>query len=222
MWNCCFMMLLFLYDKFFALQQCCIKNYKRLETYVLNDTFIQIKFYNIETQDTFILYNNAWFIRMLFLGILKGLFRYSIIHRYTHLKYILKDHNMEDVDPNVYPIMEVVYYRNGITKRYFSKGIRDSTFITELLRNKHPAPAHKYLHASISEKYNITKFLHEHMDSFTEENEITVEELYHLYKMVYNIEEEDKLEEVYCKLIEDDTLDEYTLNDNDIIAIAGP
>lgn len=223
MWNCFFRVLLFCYDKFLALQCRCRKTFKRLETYVLNDTFIQIKFYNVDTGDVFLLYNNANFFRMLFLGMLKGLFRYSVIHRYMHLKYILThvgSERMGEVDRTVFPIMEVIYYKNGLTKRYFSKNIVNASYMTTLLRYGNSGSKDKYLHVSISDKYNITKFIHKHMDSFTAENGITVDDLYRLYRIIHNIDDTEHLDNVYCQLIEDNTLEEHVLQADQVLAIA--
>lgn len=223
MWNCFFRVLLFCYDKFLALQYRCCKNFKRLETYVLNDTFIQIKFYNVDTGDVFVLYDNANVFRMLFLGILKRLFRYSIIHRYMHLKYILThvdSGRMGEVDRTVFPIMEVVYYKNGQTKRYFSKNIKDASYMTTLLRYGNSISEHKYLHVSISNKYNITKFIHEHIDSFTADNGITVDDLYRLYRIVHDVDDNEHVDNVYCQLIEDNTLEEYVLESDQVLSIA--
>jgi hypothetical protein len=168
---------------------------------------VEIKFFNPYTMQVVQSYNNALLVRMLFLAMLKGVFGYSVQGRYRNLRYIMND--KEAIDPTIFPIMEILYYKDGRTSRYFSKNTHDVDVIEKALRQNLRGIKNRFLHASLNDTVTITKFMNDHILSFTKENGINVIELLGLFAFKNDVSYIPE-GNVYCKLIEDDTLNELT------------
>jgi hypothetical protein len=95
--------------------------------------------------------------------------------------------------------------------------------IENTLKNHPNLPHHnnKYLHAAFNNEINVTNFINSHLFCFTAENGITVSDLYVLYleKHDHHPEEKKRLLDVTLTLIEDDTLVEAVLNDNEKVVL---
>jgi hypothetical protein len=191
-------------------------------SYVLNDTYTEINFYDIYGNiPKIVLYNNTYPLRLIWLSLLKAIKGHSIHSKYSDLLYIEKSINMKDL---MYPyfIAEVVYYKDGDTQRYFIKEDTNLEKVQKILKNHPNLPHHnnKYLHASLCVKYNITNFINSHIFCFTKENNIKVKDVFKIYmdKFATEIVSDDKENHnnacysipIELTLLEDDTLEETT------------
>lgn len=188
--------------------------YRMFETCILDDTFSEIHIYNTLSMDKKTILNNSHFDALLKLAFVKYIVMYSVHDMYKSLKAILTRMAVTIEDPHL--ITEIVYFRNGQKYRIFAKKITDCQEITDLL--KKPPTHKKYLHATVSDKINLTEFVNEHISSFSEKNQLTVSDLSDIYWM--NKHHDEKiLMDCYVKTITDDTLEEITFNFNDIIVL---
>jgi len=188
--------------------------YRMFETCILDDTFSEIHIYNTLSMDKKTILNNTHFDSLLKLVFVKYILMYSVHDMYKSLEDILTRMAVTIEDPHL--ITEIVYFRNGHKYRIFAKKITDSHEITDLLKN--PPMHKKYLHATVSDKINITEFVNEHISSFSENNQLTVSDLSDIYWM--NKHHDEKiLMDCYIKTITDDTIEEITFNFNDIIVL---
>lgn len=225
-----FALTFFMYDRYLRVLKSYRKVQSQLQIYVLNDTFTEINFYHIPSSasseslgsNPYQLYNNSTWFRLLFLSMLKRVFSYDITTRYRDLETIDDDFNL-NLRNSVYSIKEIVYFKDGNKSRFFSKKVTNLSVIENTLKNHPNLPHHnnKYLHAAFNNDINVTNFINSHLFCFTAENGITVSDLYVLYmeKHDHNPEEKKRLLDVTLTLIEDDSLVETVLNDNEKVVL---
>jgi hypothetical protein len=186
------------------------QKYNDLEMMVLNNTFTEVYFYDYVHMRKRIIRKNNSLPMILYLVFLKWL-GYST-SQYTQIIEFFSPYMLL---PDSEGLFEIVYYSNRESKRYYTKGTNlDKGLILHYLRR---IPVHKCLHASLSDKYNVTWFINDHITSFHGKNAIKVIDIALI--LMINRHQIPPISEGYTlKVLEDDTLEEYTfLEHSDVI-----
>ena len=191
----------------------CANKYNDLEMLVLDGTFVEIYFYDFYTMKKTTLRNNTSVWRVLYLIFVKYILMRST-EVYTHLNNMFTP-LMMSATPGVF---EVVHYVNREKQRYYTKAdLLDKDLVLHYMRKQ----AHtKFLYATISDKYNVTDFVNNHITSFHSKNSITVLDLI-LILMInkHQIPTIGMVDEYYLKVIDDAVLDETIFKDRSSVIL---
>jgi hypothetical protein len=184
----------------------CKQIYNKVENLVINDTYAEIYFYDYYGMTCKVLRNNCSPFRLVYLLVLKYILKQNIDHLTQLHDFFSPLRYMHDMG-----IFEVVYYSNGRSKRYFTKGEHLDKDLVNIHMNKKPSPS-EYLHASLSDKMTITWFINDHLTSFHSHNHITAIDVATIL-MIKEHKVPDVSNDFFVKVIDDD-LNEMTFKDN--------
>lgn len=176
--------------------------YNDMEMQVLNNTFTEVYFYDYKNLKKQVIRNNTTLIRVLFLHVIK---KYNVN---WYLDCIGIDEFFAPY-ANTTGIFEIVYYTERQSKRYYTKQ-DDLVFSVHYMNKK---PPHKYLSASLFDKYNVTSFINDHITSFHSRNPVKVIDIAFILVINGIVHEMPINENCNLKVIEDDTLEEMTFSE---------
>lgn len=180
--------------------------YNSMEMLVLNDTFTQIYYYDFYKMQRIVIRDNANIFMVLWLLFLKYVLEWDI-SRYTCIDDFFTPYSHS---PHT-GLFEVAYFSGKKTHRYYANS--DYLFKDLVLYYLKKKPKHKYLFASMSDKYNITWFINEHLTSFHAINRLTLQDIVFVLLINKHVQP-DVHGGYYLTLVEDDTLEEHTYKDN--------
>lgn len=220
----------FLYEQYISLSSKVEQIYNDLEMQVVNNTFTEIYFYDYCDMKKVVLRNNTTYFQIFWL-LLKQLLGFDIT---DDLRYNLDEIFLHYLQTYRDGIFEIVYYKDRKKIKYYTRGhtweklysptqhhiVLKGYFNEEtLLKHMMKKPHKNFLHATINDKHTVTWFVNEHLSSFNSRNKIKVADMIIIMKLNNHITTDVNEETNYLMLIDNDTLDEITYNDNKPIII---
>jgi hypothetical protein len=186
--------------------------YNDLEMLIINDTITEIYFYSFDDMRKITLRNNTTMYRVILLLIKKYLCGASIAQDTE-----LVDFTVPLLLTNQRGLFEFVYYKDRKHVRYYTKHafVNIETITQYSEENVHK----KFLYATIDDKYDVTWFINEHITSFHRRNQIIVSDIVSLLYINKHKVPEECDHGHYLKLVDDDTIEETIIKDNEAIIL---
>jgi hypothetical protein len=183
-----------------------------MQMLVLDQSFVEIYFYEFHTMKKHTLRNNTNIFRVLYLIFLKLVLGYTVCPITMMGEHIIPLSHMYGEG-----VFEFIYYTKRQKQRYYTKTTDVSKQI--ILKYLARAGCMKFMHATISDKYNVTSFINDHISSFHPRNNLYVSDVavvllinQHAVPPIY------ETDEYYLKVI-DDNLEETIFKDNTCIVL---
>lgn len=186
--------------------------YNDVEMLIINDTITEIYFYSFDNMQKITLRNNTTMYRVILL----------LIKKYVCGASITCDTGLEDFSVPLLltshrGLFEFVYYKDRKHLRYYTK--QAFVNIETIMQHSEEKVHKKFLYATIDDKYDVTWFINEHITSFHRRNKIIVSDIVSLLYINKHKVPEESDNGHYLKLIDDDTVEETIIKDNEAIIL---